>query len=155
MNQSKLALLISSDLNLFRDLQPILQRRFQIHVQFFEEILQKNLIAIDSPVFLLWDGSTRSESWTERLLWLRDHFHGCPIFALLKGRSENLSTDLHKMGINLLFDLSSPSFKENLFYSIDAVLSRHNKNGNHNGKNKSLKYHSPKMGNGQDRLDTS
>jgi len=116
------AFVVSSDVVFTEQLETTILKQFQIRTYRFGEKDLRNILRISKPLVILWDGRQPSAQSRHFLHWLREHFPGCPILALLNDEQSDSDLEYHKLGINLLLDTSSTSFFENLCNHIGAII---------------------------------
>lgn len=119
---SEIAILVMQDSSLADQLRGILRERFHLKSLCIGKKDIPRLIMMNKPLFMIWDGRRYSLSDLSLLQWLRDHFSGCPIFALLENHPTLSSMELHKMGISFQFFPSDANFHDDLEHHIQAVL---------------------------------
>ena len=124
------ALLVSKDSDLLASMEESLKETFNLQVYQFEEQELRETLRVSKPLVILWDGRDTSDKWHYMVHWLREHFRGCPLLALLEVENPPHRMDLYKMGINLIINVNSRSFHENLFTLIRAIIDDLRLNGN-------------------------
>jgi|GEM_PF-2833860 hypothetical protein len=130
MNKRFTALLVSKDSDLLASMEESLKETFNLQVYQFEGRELRETLRVAKPLVILWDGRDTTDKWHYMVHWLREHFHGCPLLALLEVENPPHRMDLYKMGINLIINVNSHSFHENLFTLIGAIIDDLRLNGN-------------------------
>ena len=116
------ALLVTCDTDFKSQVESMLREQFEIRTHCFGEHDIRKTLHITKPLVILWDGRNPNPQSRHLLQWLREHFTGCPILALLSSKKGEKDLNLSKQGINLLLDSTSPSFLEDLRTHIGAVI---------------------------------
>ncbi|MDP8243132.1 MAG: hypothetical protein P9L94_03550 [Candidatus Hinthialibacter antarcticus] len=115
--------LISSDALLSDQVERILFDEFGLNTL----ILHKNdfakVLFMDSPRFIIWDGQVQSDKDENLLLWLREHFHGKAIVAILEHRDDNNNQiNWYQHGITMFCFTNDNELKETLSFHTRAIL---------------------------------
>jgi len=115
-------LLVTEDQEIFSHCQKDLWERFDVEVLRFNERELKDSLREVRPFLIIWDSRCNPDRWRYFVGWLRDHFLGRPIFALMDGENEAIQNALHRQGIHVQLDIKSPSFFKSLQIHVFAVL---------------------------------
>lgn len=123
INSSSLSiLLVTEDQEFYLRCREELWERFDIEVCRFSERDLKESLCILKPFLIIWDSRTQAVNWQHVVFWLRDHFSGRPMIAIVQGDDEELQKTLHRMGIHILLDIDSSSFLKSLQVHVFAIL---------------------------------
>ena len=94
-------------------------------------VLHKNefakVVFMESPLFIIWDGRTQTDKDENLLLWLREHFHGKAIVALLDIRVDHNNVSWYQHGINIFCFAAENELKETLSFHTRAILEHQRK----------------------------
>ncbi len=122
MKKMDVAFLISSDMALFEVLKDKITAVFNLQIQCLkEEDLRQELQSVD-PLVFFWDARNYSEERSNFINWLRMHYPGYPLIALLDTENPSNRLELYKLGINLIINVSSDTFEDNLSLIIGAII---------------------------------
>lgn len=116
------ALLISDDNALFQRIRNSLRDRFNMQLSRYGEDQLWDSLRHDKPLVVIWDGQNPSPKWSHLIDWIREHFHGRPIIALLRENDGLMDEKLNQHGIHLILDMSSDSYIDRLLVNIFAII---------------------------------
>ncbi len=116
------ALLVSKESSILGQVEKKIKEEFDLEVYLFSEHDLRDTLRIAKPLLIIWDGREYSQKWHYLVQWLREHFHGCPLIALLETEESLYKMELYKLGINLIVNKSSNTFQDDLSMLIRAII---------------------------------
>lgn len=112
---------ISQDQTFAVQLRDYVQEQFQLTALIISPRDLVKLYCIQKPIVIFWDGRKHVPGEFRLLHWLRNHFPGCPIFAMLENHLFLSRMELYKVGINFLFYPAENHFWRDLWHHLNAV----------------------------------
>ncbi|MFB3789646.1 MAG: hypothetical protein ACE15F_25105 [bacterium] len=123
MSDSTLSiLLITEDETLHERCVREFRARFNLEVHRYQNTYVKETLRVFRPAAVIWDGRRLPPRWVALVAWMREHFPKRPVIALLDGENEEVSRELHRLGVTAQLDAGSDSFFETLQMHLFAVV---------------------------------
>ncbi|MBI1387542.1 MAG: hypothetical protein GC154_03750 [bacterium] len=118
------AVIITNDQNLAITLNRFLFTQFGLDSYSLTRKDAARVVAMNPPLFCLWDGRVKSPNDASLLRWLREHFHGRPIIVLVDADPAAQANDWYSYGISMICRAAD---RDSIVSHIEAVL-KDNKN---------------------------
>jgi hypothetical protein len=121
------ALLIGDDPGFSQELKVSLKTKFQIDSYHFTQDDIRSILRMTKPMVLIWDCRNLDPRWPYLVSWLRDHFHGRPIIALIDENEKDLRMQMQERGVNLILNMQADDYEDNFSELVLAILSDYEK----------------------------
>ncbi|MBD3267387.1 hypothetical protein GF373_12025 [bacterium] len=120
-NRKKSIIYLGDDLEFVEKYKKIVRNDFGIQFISFKQDDIREALRVSFPILMILDFPAKPDPRTSIINWLRDHFHGRPIVALLDCPTDEGIQKIRHRGVNLILDKNSPDFPIALREFIQAM----------------------------------
>lgn len=118
---------VSNDEKVSKHVERILFNEFGLNTIVLPKSELAKIFFMNSPLYIIWDGRTQTQKDKNLLTWLREHFHGKAIVALLNKRIGHSDISWYQHGITMFCYIGEKELHDALTFHTQAILEHHHK----------------------------